>query len=405
VTGPRRRRSFGLATVFGALTVVAVAGCATVVQGAAARDPDFHPGDAVPALLNPGNYPTTPSKKMGTGGADGAILEGQRMADFVVGPWEVDPTLLVIGYDATMVWKNPAALQITLAPPAPDIAGRHQFLVGFGSGRASAGAPGQGKALTNGVLRFPSPADATAAATEMGAPSAPQPRQSAPTPFPVPGHPEAVAVSAKADDGTATVESYTPHGTYVFYDFGRSQDGNLDTAAGLVAKAIDLQGGRIDGFTPTDPAKFADLPIDPTGLLARTLPPPKGQVTIRNGSWGPQGALHFAVDPVAAAKIFTGGDLVQKTFGTSMVFESKDAAGAKRFLDGSLADPSPTEKPVPGVPGLPSAKCSASGDTNPATPQFTCTLLFDRYVAVVASAQLPDAHQQAAAQYLMLTAT
>lgn len=389
------------ATIFVAAAAVAAtaAGCGTVVNGAAKRDAGFHPGDALPALLNPGNYPTKPNKPPGNGGVDGVILEGQRMADFVVGPWEVDPTLLVIGYDATMVWKNAAALQVTLAPPAPDIAGRHDFIVGFGSGRASSGPPGQSKALTNGVLRFASPADAAAAATELGTSSRPEQ-----TSFPVPGHPEAVALAATADDGTATVESYTPHGTYVFYDYARSQDGNLDTAAALAAKAIDLQGGRIDRFTPTDPAKFADLPIDPMGLLVRTLPPAKGQVTIRSGSWGPYGALHFASDPVAAAKIFDDGALVQKSYGESMVFESKDAAGAKRLFDGVTSNPSPGEQPAAGVPGLPSSMCTTSPGDDPTQPKFTCTFHVDRYVAAVASGQLGDAQQQAAAQYLMLTA-
>lgn len=385
-------------------TVVVGAGCTTAVHGVAARDPSFHRGDVLPALLDPGNYRTTPNKAMGTGGADGAILEGQRMAGFVVGPWEVDPTLLTIGYDATMVWKNAAALRVTLAAPAPDIADRHHFLVGFGSGRSSTGAPGQQMALTNGVLRFASAADAAAAATELGTPVPPRPGSSTQTPYPVPGHPEAVAVTATAEDGTATVESYTPHGAYVFYAYARSRDGNRDTAGRLAAKAIELQGPRIDAFTPTDPAKFAELPIDPMGLLARTLPVPRDQITIRNGSWAPDAALHFAPDPVATAKMFAAAAIVQKTFGKSMVFESTNPTGAQRFFGASMADPSPREQPAPGVPGLPSARCVDGGDPNPVVPRFTCALTVDRYVVVVASAQLPDAHQQAAAQYLMLTA-
>lgn len=381
-----------------------VTGCSTVVQGSATRDSGFTPGDALPELLNAGNYPTKPSRPMGTGGADGAVLEGQRMAEYVVGPWEVDATLLKPALDGTMVWKSPQALAVTMAAPEPDIAGRHQFLVGFGSSRSSSEPPGQLKGLTNGVLRFASPDDAAAAAAEMGAPSPPAEAVVEQTPFPIPGHPEAVAVSASLDDGTATVESFTPNGTYVFYGYARSQNGNRDDAAAMVAKLIDLQANRIEEFTPTDPAKFADLPVDPTGLLARTLPVPKGQVTIRNGSWGPYAALHYAVDPVGAAKSFAAGALVQKTFGKAMVFESPDADASSRLFDAFLADPAPEEKPVDGVPGLPSARCNSTGGGLPGQPLFTCTLRVDRYVAQVASSQIPDVHQQAAAQYLILTA-
>jgi hypothetical protein len=380
------------------LLTVGVAGCATVVNGAAKRDPGFTPGDTLSALLNPGNYPTKPRPPLGAGGPNDATLEGRRMADYVVGPWDVDPALTLIGYDATMVWDSPAALGITLAAPAPDIAGKHGFLVGFGSARAAKGPPGQLKALTNAVLRFAGPADAAAAAQELGAPTAGR------APFPVPGHPDAVAVSTKLPDGTATIESYTPHGMYVLYDYARSQDGNLDTAGALAAKAIDLQGPRIDQFTPTDPAKFADLPIDPSGLLARTLPlGKKDQGGIGSGEWGPYAALHFTVDPVTSAKVFAAGALVGKTYSKSMIFESKDAASGKQLFAQMVADPAPTEQPAAGVPGMPSAKCVKIGD-DPTQPQFTCTMVVDRYVAVVASGQLIDAQQQAAAQYLILTA-
>lgn len=53
-----------------------------------------------------------------------------------------------------------------------------------------------------------------------------------------------------------------------------------------------------------------------------------------------------------------------------------------------------TEKQHPKPPGY-----SSAWD---ASDRFMCTLRYDRYVARVASSQLTDAHQRAAAQYALL---
>lgn len=391
------------AVAVSAVGALLLTGCGPVVNGLAVRERPYQRGDAIRELLDSGNYPTEPSKPMGTGGPDGSVLEGQRMAEFVVGPWEVDPALLNFAYDTTLVWRNADALKVTMAAPAPEIAAKHDFLAGFVSGRSTEGPRGESRSLANGVLRFGSEADAAAAAAEMGAPAPPADFVSARTPLPLPGHPDAVAVAGTLDDGTAVVESFTPHGIYVLYDYATVPGGDRDAAVELVAAAIDLQAGRIDKFWPTNPAKFADLRIDWSGLLARTLPPAKGEATIRNGSWGPRAALHFSVNPVESAKAFAAGELQEKTYGKSMVFASPNPDAAERLFDAFFADPSPGEKPAEGVSGLPSARCT-SDDTDPLQPLFTCTLMVDRYVAVTASSQAADARQQAAAQYLMLTA-
>jgi len=73
-----------------------VAGCSTVEHGNAVRASGGPPPGTVDVtLLDPGNYPTKPLAPMGAAGtpATGALLDAQRMADFVVGPWEVDPAL------------------------------------------------------------------------------------------------------------------------------------------------------------------------------------------------------------------------------------------------------------------------------------------------------------------------
>lgn len=89
-----RPRVAGSGTLFTA-TVSVVAACATVVPGTPVGA-DAGPQMVVdPTLLDTGTYPTKPRPALGIAGTPlkGAIVEAQRMANYVVGPWEVDPAL------------------------------------------------------------------------------------------------------------------------------------------------------------------------------------------------------------------------------------------------------------------------------------------------------------------------
>jgi hypothetical protein len=409
-----RRHWAALTTTYGRavgvlyVVVIALTGCTSTITGTSAVEAGFTPGEPVPALMDPGNYPTAPHAPYGAAGANGAIVEGQRMAEYVVGPWEVDPGIVHTVQHGTLVWKDAASLSNNLLGTArAAIAEALGFVVGFSSARTSA-LPGQIKTLDHVVLRFPSEADATAAAAEMSVPvRADTGTDNAPeTTIPIPGHPGSVGLTHIGTDGSGGVTGYTAHGPYVFYDVASAQGGDVGTAAALVAKAVDLQGPRIDEFSPTDPAKLGDLPLDPTGLAARTLPLPKNKsATVYNGVWGPYASLHFAVDPVMAAPVNADAGVVARSYLMSMVWETKDAAGAQKLLQSFLsADPDSTAKPTNGVTGLPSAKCSTSATDDPSQPSVVCYYAVDRYVVDVASRQDVDVQQQAAAQYLILTA-
>ena len=383
------------------LTIVAMGACSSTVDGVAVKDPTFNPNDVVPALLNPGNYPTKPQAPLGNGGPNGVILEGHRMADFVVGPWEVDAALIKANLQSTLTLKNAAAVGSLLTDPAPSIAAAHNFIVGFSTDRSSEKPLGHLKALSNVVMRFPDPAAAAAAATEMAAQLEPPLNSSPPESFGVPGHPEAAARTWKLGDGTPVVMSFTPHGFYVLHQYARTQE-SVDVAAQLVAKALDLQAPRIDKFVPTDPAKFADLPIDPTGLYARTLPIPPDQGTVHAGVWPPAAALNYQVDPVEAKKLFDAAGLEAMSIRQTTVFQVKDAAAAQRLADQIIAKGA-DDKPAPGVPGLRAAKCFDHGESSLGLQRFSCTVAVDRYVIDASSKQDIDVQQQTAAQYLMLS--
>ena len=395
----------------GALIMIAalLAGCTTTLTGHETRAPDPPPGpDGVTtALLDPGNYPTKPAPPLGNAGKMGPVIESQRMADYVVLPTDVDAT--VSSYSDFEVGTNSLplgtakTLSLVVADNAPDIAAAHGFIAGFATSRRSE-LPGHGKALTLMVMRFGDPAAAAEAATQLAA--LPSPTPAPRTPVPVPRHPEALASTFDTRDATNShvVESYTPHGPYVLYQYANAQE-SLDVAAQLVADTLDLQAPRIDAFTPTDPAHMADLPRDPTGLFAATLRLPPADELMSNGVYSPRGALHFEPDPADAAALFNAAGVSEVAISKAIVYQAKDQASAQRVADYITHDPGNNIKPIGGVPGLPSAKCFDLGKKDQdSPPQFDCIAVAGRYAYRTFSHQDADVRQQTAAQYLMLTA-
>ena len=233
------------------------------------------------SLLDVGQYPTAPRPPLGLSGnpALGAAADAQHLADFVLGPWEVDDAL-VGTYLNTYYVLNSASVLKQLGPEdIATAAGQNGMINGFASARQSS-ATADGKesgqeVMVNAVLRFPDPGAATAASAAMGEAAMQQAIKGVtPTTVAIPGHPDADASTYPftpngSTQPRATVRSFTPRGPYVFMHFVQTVDGQ-DRATALVGKMIDAQGPAIDGFTPA--ADLAAVPLDPTGLLAKTMP-------------------------------------------------------------------------------------------------------------------------------------
>jgi hypothetical protein len=381
---------------------VAVTGCGGTVAGSPV--PAVVGGEHTAAVniasLDTGPYPTRARKPLGTAGSSsrGRILEGQRMANDVVMPYEVDPTLRRAIPQSTSTLDSARELPASLGGAAA----AHGFLVGFSTGRRSV-SPG-GEVLINIVLRFPDPGAAVQAAADMAATEGSgQPRTPADV-VPIPDHP--TAIGFRSGTGTAAgVTSFAPHGSYVFYDYAQSGDGP-DSAAALIGKVIALQQPRIDQFSPTDPSKFAEIPIDSTGLLVRTLPLTADSASPDGAVYFPRAALHFQDEPDVAAATFDAAGVQAVAVSRTRIYQAGDAAGAARVADTLAGDARDNGyRPAGAVPGLPSARCfDGSRDPGSSPRRFYCVGVEDRYAYEVFSEHEHDAHQQVAAQYRLLLA-
>lgn len=387
-------------SVFIAILALVLGACSSTVQGTAIKGEG---GRLAPTVdvnkLDVGRYPITPSAPLGVAGNPmrGVLIEAQRMANNVVGPWEVDSSLTGSFGLGAIALKSAQALGLIGPQQLIAIVGKHTFVNGFSSSRVA-----EGKLiLLNAVLRFADAASAAAAAAELGDAvlhvSDPPGRQA-----PIPGHPEALAASYPVTENATgkqwtAVRAFTPHGPYVFMQLAQAVDG-LDPAAALVAKTIELQAPRIDQFRATDPSEFADISLDPTGLLARTLPVPEKQATVvQNTTYEQRGALHFQSDPARSATLFTqtGMDLV--AMAKTNVYQTRDADGARKIIDGFFAEVQPTSKPANGVRNLDGSHCLQLADKS-----FYCLAAADRYAIEASGPTLLDTQQQVAAQYVML---
>jgi hypothetical protein len=388
-------------------------GCATVVAGSPVKSGGPGPAAADVALLDPGNYPRRPRAPLGTvASADaGRVVEAHRMANNVVGPWEVDPSLVNGLVDQVHITALPDVASLTvLFPELQPIAAAHHFQVGFSTGRSSVlPAPGQPvpktfSVLDNAVLRFATEQDAAAAATEMAAKNLTLPRDGvAAAPLPIPRYPGTAANVASVRGGFEA-ESFTAHGNFVIYLYVGSKD-NPGVVVDLITKTLDMQGPLIDHFQPTPADQFGSLPMDPTGLLARTVPSTRPDVN-QAAVYEPHAALHFSTTPAATQKYFNDAGVQRESNDRATVIEAVDPTGANRALEGLINTVVPYGgyQRSEGINGLPSARCYDRGpQRDQSFARYMCIAAADRYAFKVTSNQDLDARQAIASQYLMLT--
>lgn len=104
-------------------------------------------------------------------------------------------------------------------------------------------------------------------------------------------------------------------------------------------KAKAARSGRT-----TDPVQFPALGLDPTGLVARTLPLKPGQgSSMSNAAYDPAGALQLEDNPIQAGRAFTDAGVDLVSVSQTTVCQAKDPASAARRAQ-ALADDTATRR-------------------------------------------------------------
>ncbi len=394
-------------------TALLLAACGGTVSGTAVEEatPTIDP-----SALDPGSYPTKPRPPMGEAGNDdvGRLVEGRRMANFVVGPWQADPTLIKAGPGSARVLERRNQIGQVVWPSMLTRFPGLPLITGFVSERTST-KPGDPTLLRNAVLQYPYPRTAELAAEGLAAGALDvvvTDRAGGPVPtepvraIPIPGHPEATGALLTRPEGTTTIHELTvvsARGPHVLIQV--VQFTTPERAAELAGRILDLQVPLIDTFVPTGPAPLATLPRDPSGLLARTVGIKAGQGdSMSDGDYHPAGALQLEDNPIQAQAAFADAGVDTVATSQTTLYQARDAKAAQQLAQALGDDVAERQEaqPAAGVPGLPGSRCVRIEDAGGLIAEHWCIATDDRFAFKAVARQLDNAHQQIAAQYLML---
>lgn len=400
-----------------------LAGCGTdAVEVDHAAADDTVPADASavavdPAALDTGDFPTSPSAPFGRATDENIIeIDGQRLAEFVTLPFEVDPAL-VANANPTVV-LHPGQLSYLVSADMREAVDRTGILYGYATAAETAtlDAGEAPRELVHIVLRAATPEDARVLADDMY-----QAALDSADEYDTPGTPW-VPLDSRLD-GARTVQgsfeglagemairqSFTAHGDYVIYDWASTSADDAPWAEKTPGRAVELQKPLIDRFpaTPTRTQNGGVMPelpmMDQDDILIYAVPGEAGDAHgIDMAVYGPRGLAHGSTNPELTHRVLTEAGSEHNAVGRTIVYRAEDDEGAESILTALTGDlPNQGFAPSAAPAGLPEASClmrvTALGE------QHLCYVSNGRYVGEAMADSAEEAGQLISAQYLILT--
>ncbi|MGV9409150.1 DUF7373 family lipoprotein [Nocardia sp. NPDC003693] len=400
----------------GVFSALVLAGCTGVPGTPVAGEIDVR-------TLDVGSYPTDPldyRKEWQHFPNIAADLAAIRLAGFVPTGTEIDPALK-FNRNAGPITNVYAGAQFLLQADVPIIE-RNGMLFGFTVSVADVARQSGGddaeqikvNALDTAelepnsttvhltVLQFPDPDSASRAAVEMEAAD-----------FAVAAENVPVALdrypNAKAHwrPGVPTLGAIAAHGNYLINVFVKRPTAELGGLTTLAQQTLSAQISLLDQLPPLTSREVLRLDYDPQAMMRRLLHPDKYVTPYfgREGVYTPRAYLHTADDPEQTRRVLesAGVDAVAEldSLRDTTLLRARDRDAAATLLSEFQRNRTElTEAPA----GVPDTFCHryVRYPTLRSLDEYHCYVRYDRYVAIVQSNLLPDAWQQAAAQYALL---
>ena len=399
--------------------------CAGVLLAGCSNDTDGEPvagsgGDSAaavdPAALDTGSYPTSPAAEYGRATDETIVeVEGQRLAEFTVVPFEIDPEL-TSGKMPTMVLRSGKNVGVVINNAAGDIASNHKMLYGYAT-TAETPVPmvtDPSRSIVHSVMRFNNPEDAAAAAREIHTNlTTVDDGAGIDTPQNIDVLPNTLVSTSEHQfkaGPEVSVNALTPHGDYLIYTYAKAPVAQKDWTAKTVAKALNLQGPLIDRFpaqptTEQNGGKRAERPMMDQGkVLIYAIPEEDANAQVGNdmAAYGPRGMAHRSTNPPLTYRVLSETGSEHNAVYKTTVYRATDDDGAQRIVDEFLNDlTSQGYAEAPSPQGLPAAKC-VTKDTSNGTSDY-CMVANGRYAGEAqALDNKKDVDQQISAQYLIL---
>ncbi|WP_240794932.1 DUF7373 family lipoprotein [Rhodococcus zopfii] len=396
-------RTSRILTAAAAAAALTLAGCSSDVEGtavdsetAAADARDSGAGsqsDFDIAALDTGRYNVVPKDFEAEGqlAADfGPAVEGQRIAEFVIAPYTVDPKLVSGGGMNQGVGVGGLAKLGLLSDAVSAIAEKYEIITTFTDFQSYTD---DSHELGVSVVRLADNASAVAIAGELHAAEISDAGEEdlfasgAGTPITLPGLPDTHASTYRWETGSDTVSSYTVSGPHVIYSYASTSAGDPEWAKDVTTRALQKQIPLIGSFPYTPTPQIPELVVDMDKVLARAVGYTDDE-TARNSElavYGPLGWLHFDSDPAQTAELFeeTGTDRV--AMANTTVYRTASADDAETVRDAFLAQTAKNSRELTedasAPQNVPGTTC-LSGDIAEGR-MSVCYMTFGPYVAEI----------------------
>ncbi|MEV0033752.1 hypothetical protein [Nocardia sp. NPDC050793] len=378
--------------------VTAASGCGQDDSGGAAPAIDI-------SALDSGNYPSVPRDAEAIRSEQtGPALEAVRIGEHVPLPVEIDGKFAfqrLVNTDRRLTPDNNSTPYSIDREELPALL--QGYVTGWEASAERRAVPAPGRSVEMRVLRFTDANHADESARRLAE------RQAANLPgeaVSIPGFPKARAKwspSKKFLDAWLTQDALL---MYVHMDDPLTEPPEAAPLVSFAQKAFTDLIDALKGYSPSPLDNLGTLPLDPEGLLGRTLPLEDNQKRKYDQSvvMPAQAAMHFERHPGLTRAAFADAEVDLVAYSGGRVYRTANADAAERLLAAFAELDASGYTPMDGPPKLPTAKCFDTKDKKIDSPQYppVCFVIFDRYVARVAGKNTQQLHQKAAAQYKLL---
>ncbi|BDT85119.1 DUF7373 family lipoprotein [Nocardia cyriacigeorgica] len=376
-----------------------------VALGACAGSEPIH-DKADLAHLDVGNYQAEPIELGNARNEKQAFIrESQRLADFVLLPFEIDPAYVqhdpARGMKSNVVENSKALSDLVINDTFDDLT--DNLVAGWMNSWTTAGDVSEPRrTLHVAVMMFSDAETASRVGPALEYDD-----------FTYNIENESVAIprypNTKAHwrPGISSIGSWTSHGRYVI--FLKYVDGiaepDLTPLVTQTERALDAQIPLLEQFDPTPPESRTTVPLDPDRILARTLPRGAAgfsSLVTPSGAYRGRGAFHTLT--LHTLEFLDSAQIQAIGVGDSLVFRAGTEDQARELWNkwkpsveesgpGRVTDP-------PQIGGNVECYTYLTDAGEPAGSH--CVVQAGQYVAQVSSPHIQDLHQKAAAQYALL---
>ncbi len=398
-----------LRTIFSLVTITAIAavlgGCGSEVTGTPVRvGPDL-------TTLDVGNYRTAPEEiGHATSDRQARTREAQRLADYVALPFEADPSYVEDAWFVRphVVLDRKALGSLVINDTFDEVA--EDLVAGWVNAWSTGGAPEDKRRTMNiAVLMFPDAATAARVGPALEHDDFTYNRDN--EPVTISKYP---STTAHWRPTVSSIGSWTVHDRYVVFIkvVDDTAPPDLPALTAQVEKMLDVQIPLLDQFEPTPVEELRRIPLDPQGLLGRTLPssPDSPNRAEPDGLYTGRGVLSLLQASPEDLDILREYHVDLVSFGDAVVFRTRSATDAERLWQKwqPSKNPEPNRKLVESPAGLgENIECYADvlrAEERETVQANICVLQVDRYTVQAYGRQLQDLHQKMSAQYALLTA-